>query len=35
MEGEPWTSKCQASSVFDEDNPEETEVEKPTVLLSF
>jgi hypothetical protein len=35
MEGEPGTSKRQASFVFDEDNPEEAKVEKLTALLSF
>jgi hypothetical protein len=35
MESKPLTSKCQSSSVFDDDNPEEAKVEKPVALVLF
>jgi hypothetical protein len=32
MEGKPSTSKCQSSSVFDDDNPQDAIQEKPFML---
>jgi hypothetical protein len=35
MEGEPSTSKCQASSVFDDDSPEEAKWEITNAMHSL